>query len=293
MKAAAKEAAAWAGLPSVRLVLLRHSKSCANLARERAPPHERGVGSKHPAARASESMRDPPLTRTGFARAERYRPVIQERLRRLGFEVAEARVGSSALLRARQTAALLFPNKELVVFRGLGELGAVPENTPAGQRYAKPSWGAFLREAAALTTGSGAHDIVAVAHGSFMKTVLETLTGKAVPRFSNMGGFMLTCRLTAAGSLSVRGVKELHYPTPADFEDRDGRDACPSRRRASVKATKKAPGRRGSGSSSRGISSRGSSSRGSSSRSSSGPPRTAVRGPPSSTHRRRRSRPPG
>ena len=67
-----------------------------------------------------------------------------------------------------------------------------------------------------------------IASISLMKRALERHTGAPdAPRFSNMSGFMLTCRWNRR-SLEAVKVENLLYPTPADFEDRVWQDTCTS-----------------------------------------------------------------
>lgn len=215
-------------LAPVRIFVIRHSKSCSNLAREAAPLTARGQGSSHPDVLASENLKDPGLTFAGRALADGYRAKLHRRLARLGFEVSAMRSGASPLLRARQTAKLLFPNSRVEVFTGLGEEGEVPENTPAGQRYARPNWDLFLQAVAALAMQEGAHDIAVVAHGSFIRRVVSSLTREPkMPRLCNLSGFLLTCRLHRDRHLVVTKVQPIPYPRPGAFDNRNGDDSCP------------------------------------------------------------------
>ena len=193
----------------MRLLVLRHGRSCANLALAQG-------------AADSEQLRDPPLTEGGARSAAEYRPHLHRHLIRRGFEVASCCVGASGLLRARQTAALLFPNKRRVRFRGLGENGAVPENTPAGESYRKPDWSLALREAAQLVRERRVYDLAVVAHGTFMRGALSEITGYQHARFSNLSGFLLHCRLVG-DSLVVESSEEVPCEMPSAPEP----DRCP------------------------------------------------------------------
>ena len=217
-----------ARLPPVRVVLVRHSKSCSNLAREKAPLSEQTRhDSTHPAVVESQNLRDPPLTHEGVVYADGYRRQFRRRLEREGFDVAGACVGSSSLLRARQTAKLLFPNKETVIFGDLGEVGAHPENTPTGKAYTLPNWESFRKELASFAARFGIYDFVVVAHGSFMKGILEGLLGGKSPRIPNLSGFMLTCSIEEE-SLAVRQVRRLSHPEPGVFDNAGAKDFCPT-----------------------------------------------------------------
>lgn len=193
----------------MRLLVLRHGRSCANLALAQ------GAGD-------SQMLRDPPLSEGGARGAAEYRPRLHLHLADRGFEVASCCVGASGLLRARQTAALLFPNKRCERFRGLGENGAVPENTPVGELYEKPDWSLAVREAARLVRERRVYDLALVAHGTFMRKVLSKITGRKQARFSNLGGFLLHCRL-AGDDLVIESFEAV----PCEVPFAPDADRCP------------------------------------------------------------------
>jgi hypothetical protein len=123
-----------------------------------------------------------------------YGPTLQTKLRDLGIDLDTATIGSSALARAKETAALLFPHHKdhLHVMPHFTEHGAIPENTPTGGLNHKPDWTAFLKHLAKLP----GHQFVIVGHGSYLKSV----TGHST--FKNLEAVMLDGILSPSGKLT-------------------------------------------------------------------------------------------
>lgn len=190
----------------VTLVLLRHSKSCANYVRNIA-----GTDSEeHPLVAASQELRDPALSAVGERMARTYGPRLRQRLVAAGVDLDGAVVGSSHLRRAKQTAALLFPSHRRRIFPYFTEHGAIPENTPAGMRYATPDWDDFVRH---LGRDRG-ETFVVVGHGSFLRSQVwpSVTTGhRRTRRFANLDGFIVRGALSKDGRLRVDSVREIPY----------------------------------------------------------------------------------
>jgi broad specificity phosphatase PhoE len=188
----------------VTLVLLRHSKSCANYVRNVAGTDDE----EHPLVAASQELRDPALSVVGERMARTYGARLRQRLVAAGVDLDGAVVGSSHLRRAKQTAALLFPNHERQTFPYFTEHGAIPENTPTGMRYRTPDWDDFVRH---LASEQG-DTFVVVGHGSFLRSqVWPAVTGRRrTKRFANLDGFIVRGMLTG-GRLRVDSVREIPY----------------------------------------------------------------------------------
>ena len=112
----------------IQLVLIRHSKSCSNYMRYLAGTYDYN----NPLVSASQTIRDPKLSAVGVRMARAYRPILQATLREKGIDLDTAVIGSSALGRAKHTAALLFPDHPRQVMPYFTEHGDIPENTPRG-----------------------------------------------------------------------------------------------------------------------------------------------------------------
>jgi hypothetical protein len=195
----------------IKLVMIRHSKSCSNHVRNVAGTHDLA----HPLVQMSQAIRDPRLSEHGQAMAISYGPVLRNRLTELGVRLPEARVASSGLARAHQTAELLFPDQRPIdTVPHVKEFGDIPENTPARRKRCKPDWRAFLRHIAVDT----AHDqFVVVAHGSYLREVAwPAVAGrKRRDKFDNLDAFFAEGEITPAGTFKVsRFVNIPRAPTP-------------------------------------------------------------------------------
>ena len=189
----------------IKLALIRHSKSCANHMRALSKAFEN----------ASQQLRDPGLTRIGNQMAELYGPVLQQRLVAAGFDISRLVVGASALRRAKETAAHLFPGVVVQVMPHLTEHGAIPENTPrAGLNGRKPDWSAFIRYLCeTVPKGQSECHMVIVGHGGYLRTeVWSALTGRSKPHMGNLDAFIVEGDLdTTTGRLLHRHVTEIPY----------------------------------------------------------------------------------
>ena len=176
-----------------KLFLMRHSKSCAN--------HLREVGAAN-----DQELRDPGLSSVGAAAAAAYGPVLRKRLLRLGFDVDDAIIGSSALRRARDTAHLVF-GKQPLVLPHFTEHGHIPENTPEKGRYTVPNWPALFSHICTMRTES----LAIVGHGSFLTSLWPTFTGKARgQKLKNLDGILLEI---TDGKITT--IKEIRGPPMA------------------------------------------------------------------------------
>jgi hypothetical protein len=197
---------------SIRIVLLRHSKSCANHMRAVAGSHDPA----HPLVAASQQVLDPALSEVGRTMATAYGPVLRQRLQRIGFPTASALIASSGLRRAHTTAALLFPGRSVSVLPHIKEHGAIPENTPRRGQRCRPSWRLFLRNLATRCET----DYVVVAHGSFLAAevwpAVAGAHGRRHSRFANLDGFLVEGHLTPTGHLRVERLREIPYSGPVD-----------------------------------------------------------------------------
>jgi broad specificity phosphatase PhoE len=190
----------------IKLALIRHSRSCANHMREL----------DEALTNASQQLRDPGLTLIGQQMAELYGPVLQQRLVAAGFDTARLVVGASALRRAKETAALLFPAHAVEVMPHLTEHGAIPENTPrSGLGGRNPDWAAFIRYLCntARAGSDGTCHMAIVGHGGYLRTeVWGALTGRPKARMGNLDVILVEGDLDlAAGRLLHRRVTELPY----------------------------------------------------------------------------------
>jgi broad specificity phosphatase PhoE len=200
----------------VQLVMIRHSKSCSNHIRAIAGTHDPA----HPLVKIAKNIRDPVLSEHGQAMAISYGPVLRRRLADLGINLQAARVASSGLARAHQTAELLFPDRRPIdTVPHVKEFGDIPENTPARRRRCRPDWRAFLRHIAADT----AHDqFVVVAHGSYLREVAwPAVSGqKHRSRLDNLDGFFAEGEITPTGCFKrIRFVSLPRAPTQLPRSD--------------------------------------------------------------------------
>ena len=180
---------------------------------------------------ASQKVRDPGLTKIGRQMAESYGPALRAKAEAAGFDLSTATIGSSALRRAKETAALLFPAAALTVFPHLTEHGRIPENTPKRHAHTRPDWPAFLRHLrlarAAAETSSKAvgyiqpHklrpadpstlQVIAVGHGSYLREVWRQLTGRPWPALHNLDAFVVEGELGMRGQLTVESAERVPY----------------------------------------------------------------------------------
>jgi len=161
--------------------------------------------------------------------ARAYGPALRRRLASEGFPTASALIASSGLRRAATTAALLFPGRSITTLPHIMEHGEIPENTPGRRstaRRCRPSWRLFLRNLATRCET----DIVAVAHGSFLRDeVWSAIAPHRRPhgRLENLAGFLVEGHLSPSGRLRVERLVELPYTgavSPHAAADRCGRD---------------------------------------------------------------------
>lgn len=202
----------------IKLFLIRHSKSCANHVRHLAGTDDL----EHPLVAASQELLDPALSTVGSRMAAEYSPVLRARLEAAGFNLQTALIGSSALRRAKQTAALLFerPQEQLTEFPHFTEHGRIPENTPvAGLRH-HPDWDAFLRYVAAQRD----HDqFIVVGHGSYLRAeAWPAVSPKPHKRFGNLDGFVVEADVSPRGLKTVVRVQEIPFTGSSA-----GVDSCP------------------------------------------------------------------
>jgi len=210
----------------VRLFVMRHGRSLSNMLRD---PHSLGRQATKEDVEQSQNVPDPPLTQFGQRACRWYRWVLPTRLRALGIDSRACAVGCSRLLRAQQTAEDLFPSKDLVIFSSLGEDGDVPENTPRGMQYRRPSWKGFLGELRSLALREGVRDFVVVAHGTFIQRSISDVLGEDVPPPSNLDGYALELSSRADGSLGSNGpVISLPFPQRAYETEGSDEEELPS-----------------------------------------------------------------
>lgn len=218
-------------MPRIKLVLIRHSKSCSNLVRDIAPHITDSNVEKfangridwsNPVVKISQQVRDPGLTAVGRRMAAVYGPTLQRRLKNAGFDLDHALIGSSALRRAKETAALLFPDKNRTIFPHLTEHGKLPENTPRGPHKSKPDWRAFIEHI--CTTITGDRHIAIVGHGSYLKAVWADISGKEPWKLHNLDGFVVEGTLDG-GHLHVSKATKMPYDHGVKADD--VADKCP------------------------------------------------------------------
>jgi len=195
----------------IKLVMIRHSKSCSNYVRNVAGTHDL----TDPLVQYSQMIRDPALSEHGQAMAISYGPVLRQRLADLGIRLQTARVASSGLARAHQTAELLFPDQRPIdTVPHVKEFGDIPENTPAHRRRCKPDWHAFLRHVASDTARD---QFVVVAHGSYLREVAwPAVSGKRHPsKLDNLDAFYVEGEIGPTGRFKpTRFVNIPRAPTP-------------------------------------------------------------------------------
>ena len=202
---------------NIRLVIIRHGKSMANILSDPVDPNK--SASKEDVL-ASRNIRDPILSDYGIEAVDWYRPRFYDALKQIGINPKTTVVGSSPLLRARQTAFLLFPKKTRVVFEGLGEEGDFPENTAQCMTYRPPNWELFLHELWQCALRTGSSQFVVVAHGTFIRRIVTALAGIEVRSMYNLSGFALDLRLSHGSLKVIPQSRILSIPFPKEaFED--------------------------------------------------------------------------
>jgi broad specificity phosphatase PhoE len=209
----------------IKLLLIRHSKSCANLIRERGNK-ERHTQRRRRILAASQKVRDPGLTKIGRQMAESYGSALRAKAQAAGFDLDTATIGSSALRRAKETAALLFPAAaaKLVVFPHLTEHGRIPENTPKRHAHTRPDWNAFLRHlrVSRATSEQATLQVIAVGHGGYLREVWRQLTGRPAAALHNLDAFVVEgdldvrCRLTMERTERVPYTGRVAAEAPGD-----------------------------------------------------------------------------
>ena len=158
----------------VLLCFIRHAESVSNVMRN------------HDMA-GSRDVRDPALSEEGRHAAEAYGPVLQRILEARGFDLGNTVFASSALQRAKQTLAKLFPGRESTVLPYFGEDGSIPENTPASQTYKAPNLNRTLRSL------PSDRNCVIVGHGSFLtSTVWFKITETSRAKLHNLDAFIVS-----------------------------------------------------------------------------------------------------
>ena len=199
-------------MPRIKLFLMRHSKSCCNHIR-----HDSNVQD----IPLSQKIRDPSLSAEGRRVASLYGPMLRQRLADVGFDTDKAKILSSKLQRAKETAELVF-GRESRVIDHFTENGVIPENTPVSTSYKKPSWPAVVKQLAVLT--SNGDSVVAVGHGSYLGSLWPTLTGSPrKERLNNLDGILLDIDVSPSGRFVVHGHRGLPIPKAAKAKDRGDR----------------------------------------------------------------------
>lgn len=166
----------------MRVFLMRHSKSCSN--------HLRSEGVEE----LSQQIRDPGLTAIGQKMVDSYCASLQKKLTDVGFDLDTAIIGSSALLRAKQTAAGLFPGRQIVTIPHFVEYGAIPENTPREGATHNPSWPDVVKWMRRNLPDNG--QMIAVGHGSYLRSEVGPVVNG---RLNNLDGFLLDMEITPSG----------------------------------------------------------------------------------------------
>jgi hypothetical protein len=192
----------------IHLFVLRHSKSCSNYMRQLAGTQDR----RNPLVRASQELLDPALSAIGRRMAEHYRPTLHKRLSAAGFNIEAATIGCSGLRRARETAQILFPGRNVQHLPHIKEHGNIPENTPSLSKRCRPDWHGFLRHIYSMSVSQ----LAVVGHGSFLKQeIWGSVSKEPHGRFCNLDGMLISAILTKEGVLMNPQVTELKYTPPA------------------------------------------------------------------------------
>ncbi len=192
----------------IHLFVIRHSKSCSNYMRQLAGTQDR----RNPLVRASQELLDPALSAVGRRMAEHYRPTLHKRLSAAGFNTEAATIGCSGLRRARETAQILFPGRNVQHLPHIKEHGNIPENTPSLAKRCRPDWHGFLRHVYTMSVSQ----LAVVGHGSFLKKeIWGSVSKEPHGRFCNLDGMLISAILTENGELMNPQVTEFKYTPPA------------------------------------------------------------------------------
>ena len=113
---------------NLRIFFMRHAKSCSNMLRDN------GERKRFDLDEVSQELQDPPLSDKGKEMAELFAPTLQTILTEKGILNESTILAASELVRAQQTARILFPSvagkdRKLYIFPYLAEEGNIPENT--------------------------------------------------------------------------------------------------------------------------------------------------------------------
>jgi len=180
------------------MFLLRHGRSVSNELLT------------HPCASVQELGRwvlDPPLSQAGVAETRAYAQILRARLAQRAFlkDDETILICSSGLLRAQQTARLLF-GRDPVVVPHFGEIGNFPENTPGKESYQAPDFEKFVRYAAGLVGHQGR--IIGVGHGLFLGGLRDRLMEEVDMRGewegSNLDGYMVEVSIGPGSKITAR-----------------------------------------------------------------------------------------
>ena len=205
----------------IELFFIRHSESCANLAKKNKRIFTQGT------------YRDPELTSTGRAMAKEYSTVLFDTiLPTLGWKPSDTLFASSDLLRAQQTLESITDSKHiepLYVFPHIQESSISLDNVPRSKNLQKPDLQKTRKRHDLRNTGVGyipsLHTsnfqkfqewlltefinknpnvdtskpirIVIVSHGRFLRTVLETIVNskaqkdRRIETIHNLDGFRI------------------------------------------------------------------------------------------------------
>lgn len=230
-------------VPKLRIFLMRHSKSCSNMLREHAEVTGFDLG------KVSQKVRDTPLSEIGMRMASTYGPRLRAALTERDLLTESTTIAASELLRAQQTARILFGDeRELVILPFLAEEGDIPENTPTDGPTQVTAMGNTgkprrnRREATAeslwssLTAWIYAHleefpreangdiQIIAVGHKSYLQRQVLTKLGKATVQLKNMDGFVIEADLTGPSAFRFVELVPANLP-PAEVDVADDRCA--------------------------------------------------------------------
>lgn len=192
----------------IKLFLMRHSKSCCNHIR-----HDSNVQN----IPLSQKIRDPALSVEGRRVASLYGPMLRQRLAETGFDIDKAKILTSKLQRAKETAALVFKRESRSIDH-FTENGAIPENTPASTDYKKPLWSAVVQQLASI--GKEGDSVVVVGHGSYLGSLWPRLTGASrKQRLNNLDGILLDITVSPSGHFVVHGHRDLLIPKTLQAKD--------------------------------------------------------------------------
>lgn len=241
-------------------MLIRHSLSCSNLVRwnaetirnrsckEDSLPSACNFGCASQAALRdySQKIRDPRLTVLGRKMADTYGSKLRKHAEAAGFDLNTATIGSSSLRRAKETAALLFPAVERVVFPHLSEHGKIPENTPTEHRLSAPGWHHFLNHVYKRFADKQTEPVqlIAVSHNGYLSDVWWEMTSCNSITFNNLDAIVIDGELNADGTLLPdKRPAYIPYKGIEPTDRRVAKDHCPmprkTARRPSVRRHRK------------------------------------------------------